>query len=56
MERETRLEFTLHLFKKSNYFRDPVRNLYRFLYRFRPVGSVILILHQNSAVNGRKSM
>jgi hypothetical protein len=30
LERETRLEFTLHLFEKLKYFRDPVRLLYRF--------------------------
>ena len=56
LERETRLELALHLFEKSKHFCDPVRLLYRFLYRFRHLGSIILTLHQNSAVNGRKSM
>jgi hypothetical protein len=39
LERETRLELALHLFEKSKHFRDPVRLLYRFLYRFRPFGN-----------------
>lgn len=44
MEKETRLEFALRLFEKANYFRGPVRNLYRFLYRFRLFGK-FSVLH-----------
>jgi hypothetical protein len=39
MERETRLEFTLYLFENIKTLRDSARLLYRFLYRFQPVGN-----------------
>lgn len=39
LERETRLEFTLHLFENIKRLRDPLRLMYRFLYRFRRFGN-----------------
>jgi hypothetical protein len=39
LERETRLEFTLYLFENIKRLCDPVRFMYRFLYRFRRFGN-----------------
>ena len=41
LERATRLEFTLHLFENIKRLRDPLRLMYRFLYRFRRFGNFL---------------